>query len=510
MASTIKDILEEYTFLYEPLIIISEWIPFGPNQFSHFCEALSAYRRDEIFITSEIDTNPEAPLFRVIPEFACVRISDYEEGKNVKFISRIFYSEEGGVVQKEEIGVRVDESGFIFYSCKLRKCGLARTKGGGLPLSYASLDRLARIVTDLMEDTSTLMHSMLNSYQKRILSVVYPRSHEELYERKKMLCMITTKVIYKNKDLREIVRSEGLEKVLGKYSDFRKEVQQVLGYVTGGIVLANGDIIIRGKDGLLVVTDEKNIGEYIDIVKIIISLLAIEAFYIHLFSRVWIIWDTLGHIRSEIFSPNSRNPIDIYRVKLSTILADTVILWDVDHLARFAMKHLNRQIEKLKEAIKSGEKGNQDYSITRAILKIVNVDEVLEVITSKIEATKSVLEAFRMDINGLTSLINTFMEREMREIRKAMWKSIDKQTRMMQIEKAEKERLELIEFLSAGLLVAEILSLLFAWIETSFGMTFGGWEYLFSIIAIFILALLLRAIIRKISIEETIEESQLE
>jgi len=503
--STIKDVLEEFTFLYKPTIIICEWIPFGPNQFAHFCEALSAYRKDEIFITPEVDTHPETSLFRISPDYAWVKIHRFEEGKKVSFASRIFYPEESKVVQREEIGVSVEESGFTFYACRLTRCGGGGAEGEDISAEFASLDKLARIVADLLEDSSTLINSMLNSYQKRILSVIFPKSHEELYERKKVLCVMTTKVIYKNKDLRDHINSVGLDELLESYSDLREELQQILGYIMNWVQLPNNDIIIRGRDGFLILTIEENLEEYKEIMKIIMSLLALETFYLHLFSRVWMIWDSLNRIRYEISSEQGERPIGEYRMRLSSTLADTVILWDVDHLARFALGYLNKQISLMKEQTRIANENRQAQTIVSAVLATVNIDETLEVIKSKIEATKSILEAFRMDIDGLTTLIGTFMEKEMREIRRAMWRSIEKQTKIMEIEWAEKERLELIEFLSAGLLIAEILSLLFAWIEAAFGLTFGGWEYLFSIAAIFILAMLLRMIIRQISGVEELE-----
>ncbi len=504
--STIRDVLEEFTFLYQPIIIICEWVPFGPNQFAHFCEALSAYKKDEIFITPEIDMHPETPLFKIEPYYAWVRVKDVEEGKKVYFESRIFYPEESKVKQTENFGVTVEESGFIFYSCKLIRCSAdENVSKASLPVEYASLDKLARVVSDLLEDTSTLMNSMLNSYQKRILSVIFPRSHEELYERKKILCLITKEIIYKGKSLREHIKETKLGDLLSSYSDFRKELQQVLGFIINWIKLPDGGIIIRGRDGFLILTDERGVEKYKKVMKIILSLLALETFYLHLFSRVWMIWDSLNLIRSEISREDAEHSVGKYRIALSSTLADTVILWDVDHLARFALNYLNRQIEILRGKQREDTLG--DGEIIRAILSIVNVNEAMEVIRSKIEATKSVLEAFRMDIDGLTTLVNTFIEREMRSIRHAMWKSIEKQTKMMEIEHAEKERLELIEFLSAGLLMAEILSLMFAWLESAFSLTFGGWEYLFSIAAIFMLAMLLRFVVRRIAEEEEESES---
>ena len=62
--------------------------------------------------------------------------------------------------------------------------------------------------------------------------------------------------------------------------------------------------------------------------------------------------------------------------------------------------------------------------------------------------------------------------------------------------------------MSAGLLIADILSLLFAWIEATFGPTFSGWEYIFSIVAIFLLVVLLRVVVRRIAEEEEIEAKE--
>ena len=493
--STIEDRLEELTFVRSPHMILCEYIPLGPNQFDYLSRALSAHRRDELFITSSVDLNPNSPCFEVGEDIAYITIVDFREGEYIRFLTDIRFREEEPIRQEEKLGVSIYENGTIFYSAKIEKCMVEGSNP--IPEQFTeniSLDRLARIVVDLMEDSSSLMHCILTAYQKRILSVVYPKSHEKHYERKKLVVIITDKIIYEGKELTEKVREqEDLELLIYQDSGFRREIQQILGDIEGGLVVGE-DIIVKCRDGLLILTKNEAVREYKTILKRVLPLMALDEFYSHVFARIWVIWDRIDEFRKALEHAEGGESISELRVWLSKILSDVVILTNVDYIVKYSLRKIKADYAKFKG------RGSLS-SVHKAIIDLVDPDYVLDIIREKIMATRSLLDSFKMDIDGLTDLIGSFLEKEMRELRKAMYESIDKQTHIAELEHAAGESLEMIEFLSGGLLIAEILSLIFMWLSSVYGWSLGGWEYLMTAIITIVFAILLKRIVSMVTAE---------
>ena len=487
--STIRDQLEEITFVHSPYVIICEYIPLGPNQFDYLTKALSAYKRDELFITSLVDLNPHEPCFEVGEDIAYITIMDFIEGEYIRFRTNIKFKEEKGIRQEERLGVSIYESGTIFYSTKIKGCLEEQSNPRLESLSEdISLDKLARIVVDLMEDSSSLMHCILTAYQKRILNVVYPRSHERYYERKKLAVIITDKIIYEGKELTEKIKEqEDLELLIYKDSGFRREIQQILGDIEGGLMVGK-DIIVKCRDGLLILAKDSTVEEYKTVLRYVLPLMALDEFYSHVFARIWVIWDGIDEFRKALEQAERGGSISELRVWLSKILSDVVILTNVDYIVKYSLRKIKADYAKFK--------GRGSLSPAhKAIIDLVDPGYVLNIVKEKIRATRSILDSFKMDIDGLTDLIGSFLEKEMKELREAMYESIEKQTNILELEHAENESLEMIELLSGGLLIAELLSLIFTWLGTVYGWGLRGWEYLLIVIITIVFAILLKRLV---------------
>jgi len=73
------------------------------------------------------------------------------------------------VEQEEIIGMFLSHEGHVIYGCEMTKIG--ETDLSDEPT--ASLDHIARVVTDLMNDSSLLMDTLLTHHQRGILDCIF-------------------------------------------------------------------------------------------------------------------------------------------------------------------------------------------------------------------------------------------------------------------------------------------------------------------------------------------------
>jgi len=196
MSAGLRDVLSEILRIREPLILIGEWIPIEINQFEDFIEAIEAYKRGAAsFMVSAIDKEPEDPIFPSLERLAFVKVIDYQPLDYVEFILKVFYPEEGAY-QREILTVKLDTNGNILYGAKI-----VSIRKEDKESNWVSLDFLSRILTDIWEDTTEAMNSLLTSYQRRIMDIIYPFSTAEGVERIKVHVIISSDVTIMNKSL---------------------------------------------------------------------------------------------------------------------------------------------------------------------------------------------------------------------------------------------------------------------------------------------------------------------
>jgi hypothetical protein len=160
---TIKDELTSYIFLRDLRILISEYIPFGTNHIIAFNEELDCQRNvKEGLMTSFIDTDLEGATFEIKEDLTKVTIDQYDPNDYVIFNASIVYKEV--VEQQEEISVYVDAYGRVIYGTQLLEIDGS---------DKISIDKLTRVTADLVLDTSKMINTMLSTYQRRLLDLVF-------------------------------------------------------------------------------------------------------------------------------------------------------------------------------------------------------------------------------------------------------------------------------------------------------------------------------------------------
>ena len=102
--------------------MVCEWVPMGGNQIVALNDKLGSSERVQGgFFTAAIDEFPDATQYKGKNEgMTAVRLLDYDETSYVNYEAEVhFKGRAEDVVQVENFGVHVSESGFVAYGLRV-------------------------------------------------------------------------------------------------------------------------------------------------------------------------------------------------------------------------------------------------------------------------------------------------------------------------------------------------------------------------------------------------------
>jgi WD repeat-containing protein 35 len=233
-ADNIQDELDEVLKAHGVLILVSEWIPFGSNQMANLNDKLGSVKRVQGGLFSAFtDDMPEGTRFEhsVTSQGHMIKIADYELTEFVNFTADIFFEEDEGIIQIEEFGVSVRQDGSIMYGLQVESV---------LDRLYRniSMDHLSRLLVDIIQDSSHVAHNLLSVYQRTMLNVLFSDRPTLRPKYRVIVC----------EDLEPMLVAE---KYMDK-EDFENEIKQVIGDTRTGHDLGPREVVVFGRDGLLI------------------------------------------------------------------------------------------------------------------------------------------------------------------------------------------------------------------------------------------------------------------
>ena len=233
-SDNIQDDLDEVLKAHGVSVLISEWIPFGSNQMANLNDKLGSVERVQGGLFSAlVDDMPEGTRFEhsVTSKGHMIKIVDYELTEFVNFTADIFFEEDEGIIQIEEFGVSVHEDGSIMYGLQVESI---------LDRLYRnmSMDHLSRLLVDIIQDSSHVSHNLLSMYQRTMLNVLFCDRPTLRPKYRVVIC----------EDLEPMLVAE---KYMDK-EDFENEIKQVIGDTRSGHDLGPREVVIFGRDGLLI------------------------------------------------------------------------------------------------------------------------------------------------------------------------------------------------------------------------------------------------------------------
>ena len=177
-----------------------------------------------------------------------------------------------------------------------------------------SLDTLARLLVDVTVDSSTIVDSVLSSYQRKLLSLVFagaPGNRDKV------------NLIIANEVTPHLTAEEYMDK--GAYEN---ELRQVLGDTRAAFDISEYDTLVFGSSGLLLAGP--NARRHEPLLCSYLHFNALDVFVRSFFSRMFLVNDTMRSLRSTMNAAAS-DPLSLLRIhtQLQSLNDDVRMLGEV-------------------------------------------------------------------------------------------------------------------------------------------------------------------------------------
>ncbi len=364
-------------------IMLTEWIPFGLNNIISLNDKLEAdsdFKRT--LLTDSIDYQPETSTISTSSDLSRVRVVQSERTEYVEFISDVLYHETGGSIQTEQIGIHVDKSGRVTHGVEILESKGRKEKH--------SLDSLSRIVADLVDDSSRVMDTVLNNYQKNLLNLVYAGQSQQ-------------------RDKFVIVTANEIEPDIGDISDFLKhselnsEVNQLINKVHEAVDISDGSKFILGSSGLLLISRNPETFKHMLVLYPLLN--SIRTFQSNVFARMEMAMDNINYIRKKI-SENDFESISKILEEI-TLLSGSVIMFEA------IFSFIQESLQGIKEQLDSLVNLNE---YEKEILAHTDNSVVLETIRARVEDAKFIVDGLEKEITSLEGISSTLNEKELKNV----------------------------------------------------------------------------------------------
>lgn len=387
-----------------PRIVLGEWIPVGAHfvydlQKRFGCRltsltsdsrtgqsAQAAASRSEFFITNHIDTEPNAALVAAGDAEVILRVLEYEHMEYVRLEAVIEIQETVAEWQEENIGIEISHDGRFSYGIELD--------------GKYSVDATARIVADLVEDTSRVMETILNAYQIRLLDVVF--CHESRH-RDKFIILIAG----------SLVREDGtpcsLNDVLGD-AFCRAKLRQVIGWLNDeySVQLGPSSYLVLGEQGMLLISDDDS--QIRDILQGYSMMHNMTLLLSNVFSRIAWSWDCLNEQQRRIESGEAGNILDL-QIRLSELTEQQGLLLTVPEQIRRDERHVREWVEMTGVRARAEQLG---------IMAFAYMERLFGNLAERTYHAQASIEALGHGIENTRALASSLSEKETAGINRAM------------------------------------------------------------------------------------------
>ena len=432
----IKDTLEELIYLSNVKVLISEWLPFGSNHMAALNYKLGSNDRvQSAKFTQELDTAPDGTTIRIPESLTLVKVRDYSLASYVDFEAFIYLPEDPDIIQVEEFAVHITSTGYVRY-------GLEILAINNRDHDKISLDHLPRVLVDVLQDSTSIMETLLTSYQKNLLELIF---QGKARYRDKYFFVIAS-------DIRCFEHKEGeataveLMRILSQ-PNYQDELNQVTEEVKETALFPDGTVLIVGSHGSILVTRTPE--HYERLVSDFLFAMDLEIFLNNFFVRLFMMNDELKDIQNLIKNcETDPNAIAVVQQMLSRISSDTILMAEVRSY--------------LEDAVTSfGQRLQQQYQSygdhMQEAIQTFHIPEMVNDLDVRIRDIKKVINGTQECLQGLTRVTEVISERQMRRIQEAL----SQNTRSLEDITKTNERsgmsLRILEIILAGSLAFSIM-----------------------------------------------------
>jgi WD repeat-containing protein 35 len=425
----IKDELTIFIRLKDVKLILSEWIPFGHNHIILFNEQVDSVKNVKgSLLTDMIDKSPETPTFITPPVLTKVDVINFDFDEFVNFKASIKYPEV--VKQEEEFAVHVDSSGRVIY-------GVEMVKVGGEE-EFFSLDRLSRIIFDIVDDSSRMMNTLLSNFQRRLLNLTYYGSANV---RNKFVFMVASDISPRKNRAEEYLDGEELQ----------NEINQIIECVYKVKNFKNGGMAFLGTNGTIIVSE--NASEYDEILYVASYLFGFDLFQRNLFSRLQMLYDANQDTRRLILQASKFDPraIDKTQNSLSEISANVVLMNEIISYMHNSVATIKREWDEVRLKMSEAQ---------RELSEFFDIENLFSTAEDRIKDVELIVNGLQDEIRGLQGLATAISERQMRKIYETLQENTRSMDEMIRESQKTSKAVNVLQWIIAGSVAFKIVTLL--------------------------------------------------
>jgi len=419
----IADDLDETLVLSEVSVLVGEWVPFGSNQIVALNDKLGATERVQGgLFTATVDDKPETSGFEINPGLTSVAILDFNLTRHINFEAEINYPEEDGIVQVESFGLHIRVDGTVVYGLHIEAI-LDRIKDN------LSLDHLARVLVDIQQDSSMILVSLLSTYQRALLDMIFLG---EAQSRDKVNVILASEITPK------LLADQYMDK-----EDNENELKQVLGDTDTAKDISKEQVLIIGKQGILIAGGGCRNHE--ELIVSFLSLKGRDLYIRNFFNRCLILEDTMRHIR-KLITEHEKDPNSIATIRdlLSGASRHVILLGET-------LQYLQESLEMLVDPeVPPDEAGRNLY-------QMLNVPGVLQDLRYRCKDLKKNVAGAGHELQGLREMTDVISEAQMFKLQEAMQANTKNLEEVFRSNERASASLELMQVILAGSLAFDIL-----------------------------------------------------
>jgi Mg2+ and Co2+ transporter CorA len=372
-------------------VVLMEWLPIGHETIKCLQDKLECLdTKHDFFITSSVDTARNTATICVDQAEIMLCVENYEPMEKLQFSAKVAIEETGAAHQEEQIGVTVNRDGSLSYGITLTK----RDSRGPY-----SMDDLSYIVADLVEDSSRVMDTIFNAYQKNLLDIIYCNQRSQ---RDKYVILMADRFTRKITDANELFENQA----------YRLELQQVLGRLRGTELFTaeDGTCFIPGESGVLVLG--ANGRKYSEMLSLYGQMGSMAALQNNVFSRISMSWDNLYEQKQRIKNQDIEWIVDI-QSELSTLSGNHSMMESIPRHLQYAVQNIGITLDRADSAEIKFE--GHSFPFFRKMTGLL-IDHAAEWIADGERA----LRTLGREVENIRSLASALSEKETFNINKVM------------------------------------------------------------------------------------------
>ncbi|PRP78265.1 hypothetical protein PROFUN_13875 [Planoprotostelium fungivorum] len=414
--------LNEVIVLSDVKVMVCEWIPFGSNHIVAMNDKLGSTERVQGgLFTALVDDQPAGTKFAMEPGLTSVQILEFDYSMFLNFEADINFPEEEGVKQIEQFGVHVRDDGSVCYGLTIDGI-MDRDK------DRVSLDHLSRLLADVHQDSSTILESLLTSYQRRLIETLLG---EDVNNRSKFNVIIAKKItprmscaLYMDKEEHE------------------NELKQVIGDTHASYDI-NDTLLITAKNGIVIVTEDETPFE--NIILFYMSLMGRRIILDHFFARVFSLYEMLKETRTLILnhekSPNSFQNI---RTGVSEVSKQAILLQEL-------LGYLTESFDEIQ--VPQSEEG----TISHKYMTTLRVEKITRDLKRRTRDLKKNIHGIQNELGAQREMSDVIKEVNMLRLQEAMYANTKNLENVIRSNERASSSLEILQLVLSGTLAFEIL-----------------------------------------------------